>query len=144
MLRTVLVSLAAISLAGCSAGASFNPPMGSNTSRDETAQLAAYAATSRYPADAKAKTANIAVLQKNDSIRLINFTNQPVRDANVWINGTFVQRVDVIPPNGSVRLSKARFFDNSGRALTTTQVGTDQVTVQEGDMLYSTMGPVAE
>src|SRR2546423_914328 len=88
--HSALLALAALAMVGCEASSKLDP----FAKKDEPAMLAAYAATAKYPADAQAKDDNrVAVLTRGDDIRLVNFSKDPVRNVNVWINGMFVHKV---------------------------------------------------
>jgi hypothetical protein len=138
--RSPIVALLTIVLVGCSA--TLDPMAGD---RSEVAQLSSYAATAKYPAEAEARRdMPIAVLTKGDSLRLINFTDKPVRDSDVWVNGTFVRHVDVIPPMGSVTLKRSEFYDSTGQNLKSAASTATRVTIQSGDAHYATLGPAKD
>jgi hypothetical protein len=140
MFRHALLALAALAMVGCEAGAKFDP-MGAN--KGEPAQLAAYAATAKYPGDVQPIDGPpVAVLNRDGEIRLINFSKEPVRDVKVWVNGLFVHHVDLLPAMGNLTLSKAVFYDGTGRPLSKGETGPVRVTLQQGNTLYSTLGPV--
>ena len=138
----ILAATALAAFVGCSASTELEPFGG--TSKAQAAQMAAYAATAKYPPAATPADLHVAVLMKGDTIRLINFTGQAIRDANVWVNGTFVRKVDVIEPQGSIALPKNTFYDQSGHSLADISTANYRVTIQQGDSLSTTLGPVAE
>jgi hypothetical protein len=141
MFRNTLLVLAALAMVGCEASTKLDP----FAKKDEPAQLAAYAASAKYPADAQPKDDNrVAVLTHGDDIRLVNFSKDPVRNVNVWVNGMFVHRVDLIPAMGSVTLNKSVFYDATGSPLSKAQTEPMRITLQDGNNLYSTMGPVKD
>ena len=84
MLRQTLAVLAVAALAGCS---SSNGPYGSTNPPEP--QLAAYAASSQFPSDTKPRTdMHIgALIDKNRDIKIANFTDKPLHDVKVWVNG---------------------------------------------------------
>jgi hypothetical protein len=143
MFRQTLLALAVLAIVGCEASTKLDPFANKST---EPAQLAAYAATAKYPTDAQPKDGpKVAVLDRDDSIRLINFGNEPVRNANIWVDGMFVHRIELLPAMGSVTLNKSVFYDGTGRALNKAQSTPMRVTLQEGDNnLFSTLGPVKD
>lgn len=139
MFRNTLIALAALAMVGCETSAKLDP----FAKKEEPAQLAAYAATAKYPADAQPKDDNrVAVLTHGDDIRLVNFSKDPVRNVNVWINGMFVHHVDLLPAMGSVTLNKSVFYDATGRPLNKAQTEPMRITLQDGNNLFSTLGPV--
>lgn len=149
MLRQLLTSATLIgccALLGCAAGAEFDPNFG--RSKDEgTTQLAAYAAKADYPRDEQPRDdlrASTIVNREKGSIRIYNFSDRAISDADVWVNGTYVYRVNAIPPKGSVTLPLKAFYDRDGRAFPPKSVGIDRVQVEVGDDLYNLDGPVYE
>jgi hypothetical protein len=136
-------------VAGCQAGASFNPPSSSSKAKVDTerTQLAAYAATAQYPRDVQASDdlrAAAMISRDRNSIRVINFSEEALRDAVVWVNGTFVRRVDNIPPNGSVTLNRADFYDATGHSLMNQASSASRIQIQLDGKLYDVQGPVYE
>ena len=142
---TVLTACAA--LAGCAAGASFDPDFGSSRSDEGPTQLAAYAAKAEYPRDEQPRDdlrGAVVVNQDKGTIRIYNFGDRAINDANVWINNTYVYRADAVPPRGSATLPLKAFFDRDGRALALKSTSIDRVQVEVGDDLYNLQGPVYE
>jgi hypothetical protein len=133
---------------GCSAGAEFDPQFGSSKQTDtQRTQLAAYAAQQQYPRDATASDdlrAAALIDRDKNTIRILNFSDRPLNDAIVWVNGAFVHRIDAIPPNGSVTLPRAQFYDATGRSLANQSTSANRVQIQWGDELYNLQGPVYE
>ncbi len=147
MLKILVPIAAATMLVGCEAGVGFQPEMSS--SRQETAQLAAYAATTDYPTNTKATwndNWHVGAMTKGSDIRLVNYTDHPVSNANVWVNGTYVHNVATIPARGSVTVSASDFFDKNGHVMSTdsTPLNATKIELQSGNSLYSVMGPVAD
>jgi hypothetical protein len=144
-LALVLVSL----LAGCQAGATFNPRMGRTAAptSEERTRLAAFAASAQYPQQVQAQDnlrAAATVNREDGTIRILNFSDRPLRDATVWVNGSFVQRLDVVPPNGSVILDRGQFYDATGRSLADQRTTATRIQLQWGEELYNLMGPIVE
>jgi hypothetical protein len=140
MFCRILFAIAALAIVGCEMNTKADPYANKNT---EPAQLAAFAATAKYPTDAQPKEGmNVAVLDHGDNIRLINFREEPVRNVNVWVNGMFVHHVDMIPSMGSVTLDNKVFYDGTGRPLTRSQTAPMRITLQQDQTIYSTLGPV--
>lgn len=138
------VVLAAAAVAGCSSSTTFDP-MGSGRSNEDSTQLAAYAASAKYPSDVQPKTdTKLAAMFNGDNVRIVNFSNEPVRDANVWVNNTFVHKIAIVPPLGTVTVNKSTFYDPTGRNLSSANVTPTTVTVQTGNTVWSTLGPVVE
>jgi hypothetical protein len=139
MIRQTFTVLALASIVGCSSGSGLKP-FASGPDREEAAQLAAYAATARYPADAKPSSdlrAAALIDPKGDEIRIANLSDQPLRDVNVWINGTFVHKVSVIPAHGTVTVDRKEFYDPSGKSMAQLNAMVHRVEIQSGDHLYA-------
>lgn len=142
MLRESLIALALTSLVGCSASLQ---TVGSSTpSQDETAELAAYAATAHLPdnVDVHHDLKVAAVVDRGSNmIHLYNFSDQPVEGGNIWINREFVQRFDSIPAHGQIILSRAKFFDRNGQSLRQATVSTETIHLQHDTQVYELLGP---
>ncbi len=81
--------------------------------------------------------------REKELVRLVNFTEQPLRNVNVWVNHSFVQRVVNVPPRGSVALANKNFFDSTGHSLVQLQVIPSAVQVETSDhQLQNLLGPV--
>jgi hypothetical protein len=58
---------------------------------------------------------------------------------NVWVNGSFVRKVDVIPAHGTRTITPGQFYDASGRSMTTLRATPTRVELQSGDKLWGLM-----
>ena len=138
MLTKSLAALALASIVGCSANSNFQP-FASN-GPDERAQFAAYAATAKYPTDMKASDdfKAIALINPgNESVKLVNYSDEPIRNANVWVNGTFVYKVGTIPSHGAVVVDRDQFYDGTGDTMQRLNATASRVEIQSGDHLYT-------
>lgn len=120
MTRFLFTIVASTLLLGCS--------MGNRT--DRAAERAAFAASATYPQQQPSTDLPaLALIDRDDgTIRILNPTDQAIRDANVWVNGNFVARVDSIPPHGGVTLRREVFYNPAGRSLS--DLTTPATTVQ--------------
>lgn len=111
----------------------------------ERTQLAAYAASTEYPgASSNVDNMNVGVLiQDNGDLRLINFSNQPINNANVWVNKQYVYRVPSVPAKGIVTLSRKLFYNPQGLDLTREKAPVGVVQVQMGNRLVDALGPAS-
>jgi hypothetical protein len=149
MIRTTLATVLIAALAGCSAKLE---PVGMGGQGDRSAQqtqLAAYAASdaNQYPEDAEASNdfrAAAVVNRESGTIRIFNFSNQPLTNAKLWINQNYVREVDMVPANGSKRISYNELYDPSGRTLSSAKTPVTNVQIQTGDRLHNVMGPAFE
>src|SRR5258708_20104907 len=106
MIRYALAGLVMATMVGCSSSGGIKMPFASKG--EDRAQLAAYAASTHYPGDVKPSSdARVAALisPKGDSVKIVNFQDQPIRDANICINRTFFHNVPTIPPHPSFDLT---------------------------------------
>jgi hypothetical protein len=137
MFRQLLGALVLASMVGCSANSSFQPFASSRP--DERAQMAAYAATTHYPSDMKPITdirAGALVTPKMDQIKIANFSDEPIRNSNVWVNSTFVYRAGIIPAHGSISVDNDQFYDANGETMRKVNALPTHVELQTGDRLY--------
>ncbi len=137
MIRYALAGLVMATMVGCSSSGGIKMPFASKG--EDRAQLAAYAAATHYTGDVKPSTdlkAAALISPKGDSVKIVNFDDQPIRDANVWINRTFVHKVATIAPHASVDLDRKEFFDASGQDMAKLNSVIHEVELQAGDRLY--------
>jgi hypothetical protein len=145
MFRWTSILLGAAFVAGCSSSAQVDNPFAGGGGSE--AEMAAFAASSEFPADAEASDdlRATALVNRNDrTIQIINSSNEAIRDARIWINGSFVGRLDNLPANGAVTLPMDMFYDRTGTRLSDVQAGANRVQLQAGDTLYNVQGPVFE
>ena len=138
-----LMGALAVGLAGCSA--SIGPP-GAATNEEQT-RRAAVAAQAQYPKDKKAQTdVNLTALvnQNNQTIRLVNGTDQLIRDAKVWVNGAYVANIDRIPPHGIATLKFSDFYDTGGMSLAGQNAGIRNVEIDAEQGFYRVSNPTFE
>jgi len=139
MLRQTFAALAFATMVGCSANTNFQPFAAGH---EEQAQLAAYAASTPYPHDTKIEESHRAAAlidPKSDTVEVLNFSDQPMRDVNVWVNGTFVRKVDVIAPHGTRTVTANQLYDASGHTLAALKSTPTKVELQADDRLWGLM-----
>ncbi len=125
---------------GCQSGQNVASPY--DATMQNRPQLAAYAARASYPeAEATDDMEIGALVDSNDRITLINFTNQDLRNANVWINGEYVQRLDVLPGNKPIQLDLGNFFNEQGATFGETMNRIDRVEISTRDEFIVADGP---
>ncbi len=137
MFRKSIAVFALASVVGCSSSTSFQP-FASN-GPEERAQFAAYAATAKYPSDMKASDEFKAVAlinPKNESVKIVNFSDEPIRNANVWVNGTFVYKVGTIPSHGAIVIDREQLYDTTGDTMRRLNSTANRVEIQAGEHLY--------
>ena len=144
MIRFVLLTVTGLAMAGCSAETQLSNPFGKGESAHT--KLAAFAATSKYPTSQPANDLRAVAMinRSNGSVRVINTTDQALRDVRVWVDGNYVTRVDTIPSKGFVTLNRNDFFDSNGISLSTVKTPVNKVQVETPDKFYNLQGPVFE
>ena len=149
MTRYSLIALTLLSIVGCgpknSGGAGSNEKM---TAQAPTpTELAAYAGHATYPSSQQANNdlrAAAVVSPNRDAIKIYNFTAQPLRSVDVWINGAYVQHVAGIPPQGSVTVRSTDLYNGLGKSFASQQEPVSRVQVKTSDGFYNVMGPASE
>jgi hypothetical protein len=96
-----------------------------------------------YPSDAKA-TGDIpftaVVSSSGDALKIVNPTDRDVRDAKVWVNGSYVAWVSEIPPRGTASVRLSDFTDSRGNTLSDAKA-VRQIQVNSRDGVYNVQGP---
>jgi hypothetical protein len=155
MIREALLTTgaAAMLLVGCSTapeGRSWNDGNGNNVAMNspesDTAQLAAYAAVARYPAEATTRNDLLVAAiidRQTGQINIYNFTDKPLAGGNIWINKTYVQKFGSVPARSHTTLMRDKFYDHSGQSLAAVNTPPDSVQLQwETNEVYNLLGPV--
>lgn len=147
MFRHTLAALAVAGLTGCAA--SVEPVGFGNRDQTPSAQMAAYAAAqeNQYPQNVELSDdlAVAAVVNRDGkTLRIYNFSNQPLRDTKLWINETFVHRLDSVPANASIRVGFGELYDSYGHPFSQAQAPITSVQLQSGDDVYRVQGPAFE
>jgi exo-beta-1,3-glucanase (GH17 family) len=145
----------AVVLAGCSEnnhGTSSNSGSSADSSRATTSaptntELAAYAASRHFPANAQGRNDlhTAAIVNRGGGvIRLYNFDSAPLRNVDVWVNQSFVQRVGAVPANGSVEVRFGDLYNAVGRNLASQMEPIRQVQLVSEGSVYNAWGPASE
>jgi len=144
----VALLLSSALLVGCETPASPSATASREyTPNAKPTQLAAYAASTPYPANLQAQeNPDLVVLvgKEPGSLTLINTGKQPLRDFNVWINRAYLLHVDRIDPNSVRYLNTSDFYNSAGNNISGAAADSNrQVQVQTADgILYNVKGPV--
>jgi hypothetical protein len=107
-------------------------------------ERAAFAATAHYPNEMQASNdlkATALVGRSAGSIKIANASDQPIRDAKLWVDGRYVVQINDLPAHGTVTLNRTEFADRDGK-LPADLKGVRQVQLQTKDNLYNLQGPV--
>jgi hypothetical protein len=129
---------------GCSSSTEIDNPFAGGDSN--APRLAAYAAQASYPSTRPSTDLKATALINRDkgTIRIVNASDRAIRDATVWVNGSFVRYAGTIPANSTFTLSREQFYNRDGRKLSAMSVSVNRVQLQTQDGFYDLQGPVAE
>jgi hypothetical protein len=144
MLRSSLVLFAALLAAGCQSQ-SESARMANSTPTG--AELAAYAGAHQYPTTMPSSDhLRIAAVVNRTAgtIKIYNFDQKPIDNANVWINQAFVEHIHGIAPRSSVIIKMADLYNGLGQNFLSLDAPVSTVQVESGDRLLTAQGPVAE
>lgn len=145
MLRAALLLAALAAVAGCE---TFNNPDSARfaTNAPTSPQLAAYAASHPYPTTQPSDRWRVAAVVNRGSgtIKIYNFDNRPIRDADVWINKAFVQHVGGIGPDSSVVIRTSELYNGLGQSYSSLSSPVSSVQIEIGNEFYNAMGPAAD
>lgn len=160
MIKQGLALVALLAMAGCASQSGSQPQAGAGSSpADQSAQatgpgaqmpseaeLAAYAGAHQYPATQPAQN-NLraaALVDANQGIiKVYNFGTEPIRDADVWVNQSFVRHVNAIAPGTSVTLKMSNLYNGVGQQFSSRGEHVNLVQIQQGGTLSTLMGPAA-
>lgn len=146
VIRVMVLGIGA-AIAGCASpqpGAELSKPP---TEGPQTGRLASEAAATRFPQDATASNelkVTAVVDRKAHTISLRNFGDRPLNDVEVWVNGSYVRCVPLLPARGGLVIHFAQFYSPKGVTLDTQQINVTRVQLREGNKLYNAMGPAYE
>src|SRR5580704_5802169 len=110
MIPRRLIALAVLSVGGLVACSTSNSPP------QPDVQLAAYAASTNYPSaqPQMAKDVGVVLAPNSKVLRILNFSQNAINNSEIWLNGTYVYKVDTIAGDGYVKLYESNFYDHSG------------------------------
>lgn len=153
MLRSIFAAslmIAVAGLSGCAANGGKGGSSGSSTaSFDEMTptQIAAWSATSKYPttaASSKRLDVFVVVNQSKNVIKAYNTGGEPIRNAKLWVNKTFVAKIDGIAPSAPVLIKTDRLYDSIGNVFAKQTLEVSAVQLEIDGVLHEVHGPVSE
>ena len=109
-------------------------------------ELAAYAASHSFPTTAPSDELRVAAIISPDrtQLKLYNFSNAPLADVDVWVNGAWMQHVRGIGASGSVIIKTTDLYNAFGKNFAGQSEPVSRVQLGIGDKFYNTMGPVTQ
>ena len=152
MIREFLAVGAVAAIVGCSAEikrvGGGDKQAAKQAEIDQRTQLAAFAAReeNQYPSTRPTDDvrASAVVDAESGALKIYNFSDEPLTDVKVWVNGQYLHRVDRIPAGASVTLDRSQFYDREGMNLAQRTTPINQVQIQSGDRLQNLQGPLFE
>jgi hypothetical protein len=104
----------------------------------------AFASTARFPTDMRASDdLRATAMITHDGIKIANATDQEIKDAKLWIDGTYVTQVNSIPAHSVVTVKRTALSDHRGNLPSDLQ-GVKQLQLETHANLYNLQGPVFE
>jgi hypothetical protein len=146
MFRIGLALLAVFLIAGCESSGG-KPAAQSGPVGPTDTERAAYAASVHFPGSAQPRT-DVPVMAltnpSNNSIRVYNFSDRPMRNADVWVNQAFVSHLEGIPARGGVMLHTTDFYNALGSSLASQTQPFRQIQIRTPEGIYNVWGPLSE
>lgn len=128
-------------LVGCASNPNLYAPQASPT------QMAAYAASTKYPADVTPQEnlhLTAVVNSGKNQLTVRNFNGPGLANFNLWVNQTYVLHIDRLDSGKSKIINLGDFFNSGGNNdLTPDKITRVQVVTIDGK-LYNVQGPQVE
>lgn len=157
MIKSTLALGVMLGLAGCASQPGSQPQANNNGGSQgmmaveaqgpSHVELAAYAGAHPYPANTPAKDdlrAAAIVNLDQGIIKVYNFGTDPIRDADVWVNQSYVRHVNGIAPGGSASVPMSSLYNSLGQQFAARGEHVNLVQVQQDHTLHTLMGPAAQ
>jgi len=110
-------------------------------------ELAAYAASHPFPDKVTTNDQWKAAAIVNRSagmVKVYNFDSRPIRDAEIWVNKAYVQRVGGIAPNSSTLIRFDELYNGLGQSFANPTSPVSTVYIRMDGNVYSVLGPASE
>lgn len=156
MIKQGLALIALLAIAGCaSEGTGPGPTESQSTPAQMSesygglnrAELAAYAGAHAYPTTMPVKSdLKVAAIVNADqrTIKIYNFGSEPIVDADIWVNQSYVRHVNAIAPGSSVTLPQASLYNSLGQQFAASGDHLNQVQIQLHHSVQNVWGPAAQ
>ena len=77
-------------------------------------------------------------------IKIYNFSNQAIREADVWVNQAFVRHINAIPPGSSITLQMSNLYNGVGQQFSQQAEHVNTVQVQTDHDMQTLWGPAPQ
>ncbi len=148
MLRPTLVLAALTCMAGCAAtGQSSRNSAKMATAEPTSEQLAAYAGRHAFPSTQPAQDnlrAAAIISRDHKTLKVYNFSKEPIPESEVWINGAYVTQIPGVAPQSNVDISTKRAYNAFGQNFSETSEPVSRVQIKTDQGLYNALGPATE
>lgn len=145
MIRHPLASLATLAMAAAAAGLTGCASTDSGRAEEMgPTQLAAYSARAQFPTTQPQDMLRTAAIINKDHIKIYNLSTQPIGDAKVWVNRSFVYHIPGIAPQSKVVIDTDQLYDSLGNSLAKQKAEVSTVQLQTADGFYNVLGPAME
>jgi len=129
-------------LAGCSTGEVARV-------EDEAREQISYAATAKYPGQARTSDAiKLTAVDDPDgrTLTIYNVTDNAIGPSTIWVNGAFVYRISGIAPRAAVQISHAELLQAGPGTgdLKALDQSARKVEIETADGLFTVQGPSRE
>lgn len=151
MIRRTLCMLALITAAGCSnvnnGGVSDSNATKLSNAQPTSEQLAAYAGGQQFPSTQTSRDdlhAAAIISPDRSTLKIYNFSKEPIMEAKVWVNGAFVGRINGIARQSNVIIRTKDLYNSLGQNFASTSSTASRIQIQANGELYSVLGPATE
>ena len=134
-------------LVGCASSDSNQPDGNKMSAEAPTAtEMAAYSASHPYPTTQARDDMRVAAIISTDRsmLRLYNFTNTPLADVEVWVNGAWCHHIRGVSANSSVVVRTTDLYNAFGKNFSSQSEPVSRVQIRIGSDFYNCMGPVTQ
>lgn len=146
MFRRSLCLLVLAGVAGCASSPQYNPNKVA-TASPNAAELAAYAGHAQYPTTQPGSSdlqAAAIISADRGAIKIYNFSREPLRNIDVWVNGSFVQHADGVAPQSSIVIRTNELYNGLGKSFVSQSEPVSRVQIESKGTLYNLWGPAAD
>jgi len=156
MIRHGLAIAVVLMLTGCASQQSSPASNSAVSSQAQTppaatppapAELGAYAGSHPYPSSMPTREdlkAAAIVNAEQGLIKIYNFSSDPIREADVWVNQSYVRHVSAIPPNASITIPMIDLYNGVGQMFSARGEHVSRVEIQTDHDMQKLWGPAPQ